>query len=603
MALYDVEILTAPSNTKAIRLICTISGINERDVKTRLQMLPMVITESVQLSEAIEIERQLKRIGITTRVIKVKVDTAESDDEVVYEDQTAKDDEAPEEGESAEEIIEIPEDQVQVLGEPASPDEILKLGRFKFPKDKKYGNVLILFLLIAVLGLISWYIFTQTSSAQEEMEIKLNIELWEGTLQQQDNQLDRGIPAERIFFKLDEIESKLNRLFLAVKRPQKSDELRTKFSAVKRRNRNHIVDLAFRRSLEDTGYPIHPTCLLDRGMVRGSSKLPESTLLRIRLLGEDKPASVFYASRISGGTFKLIIEPAIEKMIYNARATVAPYSQQPEEIQRWAQRRFSLSEIADAYMPKGRRPAIPTITETKASSGKQQAAKVTETPKSIYGGGLVDPGSDPARISEIKINTANWTQTISSSQQHNLSIEAQVLDDIYHRLLAIEVRIDQLLGLLESNAERNIWTQHREEVYGDYIDVRQDIERQYHNLSKSRNPLHLESAIRHNLHNRGLTDSEVLVIDSPQYAEEILIEIEILHGETREILAIIAQAVVEEIQDVKFTIDRVILRRDDERMWWTPHQIRAAVKELDSPNGLEKCTLQLELSASSTSLQ
>lgn len=606
MAMYDVEIIRSPTSRKAIKLICTISGTSEREVGRQIQFVPFILKESVPLSEAVEIERQFKRLGVLTRLVKVE-ENADSSEAMEPDSEDKKEEEAKllDQRVKKDDVIEIPDDQIKILRHFHEEEPSGTFKRKKVIAKRWWINWFSIPLIVIAIIAVSLYIIAQMSSRQDEMEISLCIAQWQNTLHQQDLLLDKGIPPDRIFYKLDELEGKIERLLLLIRSAEKAKGLRAEFEQVKEESQGMVIDLAFRKSLVDAGYPIHPVCLLDRGMVRGTSRLPESTLLRIQLLGEDHLESVYFAARISGGAFKLIIDPSIERKIYDARATVASFSQQPQVLQRWARRKFPMMDISKAYLPAGGRLTSLQGIFTPSTEGP----KAPPSPESSdliplrNGVTLSDPGNDEARTREIKNNITAWTETILESQQHDFTTEDVTLTEIYQRLLDLEVRIDQLIGLLESTLERNIWIERREDVYGSFIDTRRQIEELYNEQSKSQSPIHLESSIRKSLREYGFKQAEVLVIDSNVQANSFIIEAEIFNGELGDALVALARTIVGETEGVDFQIDRIMLRYKGEMMWWTPDQVRKAFDTLSLPDGRKSCIRALELSALSTPVQ
>ena len=597
MALYDVEILSAPTSPKGVKLVCTLSGISERVIKYRLQILPLTVKEAVPLSEAVAAERQLKRLGIRTRLVKVAEDDSVASEEPVVEQEA---DEHKEE-----DVIEIPEEDVKVLRSYGPVKRMPTIERKKITAGRNWTAWLIIPLLLLGIVALSFYFITSARQDRTQNEIILYIEQWRTTLVYQDRMLDKGFPPERIFYKLDELEGKIERLLTMVKPFGKATELRSRYNQAKVECQPYILDLAFRKSLEDNGYPIHPTCMVDRGMVRGSSELPESSLLRIQLLGQNNVESVYYAARVSEGTFKLIIDPSLVRNVYDARATVASLSQQPKQIQRWAERKFSLSDFARQYQAVSRSYESASGRPTAGSPDSPEAKLSRDFPGTSSRAeiSLADPGSDPKRIRQLDNTLTRWTETILSSQENEISTDFHLLEEIYRRLLELEVRVDQLIGLLESPVERNIWVEKRESVYGSFIAQRQEIEKLYGRYSKRDDPFHLESAVRGSLREKGFPLAEVLVIDSPQKAAAFVVEIEINEGTREDVLATLARTVSEEMTGINLNIDRISLRYKGKTMWWTPEQIFKAAEALPQLNGRKRCASQLELSATTISLQ
>ncbi len=606
MALYDIIILKPPSGRKTIKLICALSGISEEDISQKLMSMPLVVKGSVPLSEAIEIDRQLKRQGVLTRIVNIESETNDTNDaDSGIEPSAEEPTEFPDQEQEKNDVIEIPDDQIRILRRfhEAEPGGTLK--RKKITTTRWWINWFSIPLTIAVLIVVSLYFISRMSNRQDEIEISLAISQWRNALHQQDLLLDKGIPPDRIFYQLDELEGKIERLLLLIHSAEKAKSLRSDFEHAKAESQGLAIDLAFRKSLVDAGYPIHPICVLDRGMVRGSSKLPESSLLRVQLTGESNVESVYFAARVSEGAFKLIIDPSIERRFYDARATVAPYSQQPRVIQRWAQRKFSLLDVSKAYLPAGGRLTslkgifTRSTEQPLAPPGSEHSGLLqpqTEVP-------LSDPGTDAARVREVKETVSIWTETILNARQNDLETESDTLDEIYRKLLNLEVRIDQLIGLLESTMERNIWIQRREDVYGSFIDTRRQIEQLYNDHSRTRSPIHLESSIRINLRERGYNQAEVLVIESEAQLNAFLIEVEIYNGELGDVLVTLAQAIVEEIEGLDFDIDRIMLRYKSDIMFWTRDQMQRAYDMLSKKDGRKHCIRELELSALSAPMQ
>lgn len=596
MALYDVEILNSPRSSRALKLISTLSGIGERDVKTRLQFPPLRVRQSLPLSEAVDVERQLQRLGIKTRLVKVREDAEKSGEPGITPEPSVP---------QSEDVIEIPEEEIRVLDPFQQSEQDFTFERKKMTLKPGWKTWWIFPIVFGLVALVSIYVIFQTNRHRTQEEVILYMEQWHTTLAQQDRLLDKDFQPERIFFKLDELEGKIERLLQLVKPFGKATELRSEFSRIKTESYPLIRDLAFRRSLEEQGYPIHPTCMIDRGMVRGSSDLPESTLLRILLLGQNKAESVYYAARVSGGTFKLIIDPTVERNVYDAKATVASLSQQPEEIQRWAERKFLLSKICASYLPRTRSITATPVTSSRTALQSRVSAESSDSGVGLLKADmpLLDPGSDPERARQLGVILAKWEETILSSQQHDLIEEPQILEKIYRRLLDLENRIDQLIGLLESSSEHNSWIEKRENVYGSFIGLRQQLADAQSSHRKGKDPFEMESSIRRRLKEKGFTGVDVLVVDSPQASGTFVIEIEMNEGKKEDVLSGLAQTLIHDLQEFDLAIDRVSLRYKGRTMWWAPDQILKAAEVLQESDGRARCATQLELTATSNSLQ
>ena len=148
---------------------------------------------------------------------------------------------------------------------------------------------------------------------------------------------------------------------------------------------------------------------MDRGLVRGTTDLPESTLLRILLLGRDNIKTNYYAARVSGGWFRMTIDADIEADILDARATVAPLSQQPEAIKRWAERKFDLGKKVKQYLPRGAVSLLAQGEDSLEGSGlKAGSDSEARTSADL----LRDPGDDLARGEAIKQALEEWISTV-----------------------------------------------------------------------------------------------------------------------------------------------------------------------------------------------
>jgi len=598
MALYDLEIVDSPRSEKAKKLICSLAGISERDIDDRLIYLPLVVKQSLPLSEAVSIERSLKRLGVSTRLVKVKVEEEEPVKESPRDHDIVETVEAVPVEIADNEIIEIPEDDIKILHpyKNIDHDSSFKQKRVGFGYSWKTWGIF--FFVIVSVALVSWYTIVQTQQRQNAIEVDLYISQWESALQQQDMLLDRKLSPQRIFYKLDELESTVERMLKLLRPISKATELRSKFTGTKTNNQNLIKDLIFRQVLEENGYPIHPTCFVDRGMVQGTSDLPESTLLRIKLHGQQDVEANYYAVRIKAGTFRMIIDPSFEHGVFEAISTVASLSQQPVDIQRWAERKFKISDLSERHAPRTAR--IP-VAQSQAES--PTASNIEPEKPTIKGGiDLGDPGNDRSRGAAIEKNLGEWSHTIVTSQQHNLVKKPDVLEEIYLRLLDLEVRINQLMGLMESTIERNGWIERREEVYGEYIGVRQEINQLYDQQPKESNPFRMEGRIRNFFQSEGLNDAEVLVVDSPGTPNSFVIDIEVSEGDKERIFFSVAKIVSNEIRHSRLDIDHVSLRYEGHTLRWPSEQILQAADYLSQDNGVRRCVTMMDLSATSHTL-
>ncbi len=170
MALYDIEILSAPSSPKGVKLVCTLSGISERVIKYRLQILPLTVKEAVPLSEAVAAERQLKRLGIRTRLVKVAEDDSVASEEPVVEQEA---DEHKEE-----DVIEIPEEDVKVLRSYGPVKRMPTIERKKITAGRNWTAWLIIPLLLLGIVALSFYFITSARQDRTQNEIILKIVCW-----------------------------------------------------------------------------------------------------------------------------------------------------------------------------------------------------------------------------------------------------------------------------------------------------------------------------------------------------------------------------------------------------------------------------------------
>jgi len=600
MALYDLEVTEPPGSKKALKLISSISGFSERDIEQQLPLAPVTIKSSISLSEAIEIDRQLKRLGVKTRLLRVEeqheFDFDDDADENDYSTAEELEPEAPEQIPNGD-IVEIPDEEIKIL----LPEELAaKTSDYTQKKSgflsSGFGRLVILLVIIAAF-FGTWYVLFQKHQQEDLVEIQLSISQWMETAQRQDYLLDKGLPPERIFYKLDELDAKVNNLLTKLRPAYKANGIRNDFYRQQADQYNAIRDLAFRKALVDNGFPIHPICILENGQVRGSADLPESTLLRIQLLGQTSIESVYYAARVSSGVFNLIIDPGLIGYIYDAKATVAPFSQQSRELQRWAERKFQLTEFCNDYLPKApRNSRYPDLMASgKAEGINSNAASEPEMKKSSQP--MADPGTDILRSDELKTNFTEWTKTILDAQNKDYMSDPAVLDKIYQRLLALEVRIDQLIGLLESPIDKNRWSEKREETFGAYINLRQNITDAYMANHRITDPLKLEDIFRSRFHQAGFPNAEVLVTESSENLKAFVLEVDIYAGEAKEVYVALARIISQELQQTAIEIDHIKLRHAGKTLRWETDQVLAAADELNKTDGNSRCFSKMEFTA------
>lgn len=593
MALYSVEILEPISHPKAIALISGLAGLGRAETRRRLRRLPMTVQASVPLAEAVSMQRQLHRVGVNARVVRMEVGVEDGD----FSGSTAPAQTGP-----REEIIEIPDGEVRIL-EARGPQP--EKGSIKKRKRSRRAGRKMLGLLIGLAGLILlayWYVEIFGRSKSIQADLAASIETWSRTLNEQEAALDRGITAQQIFNRLLEIENKINTLLRMLKSPKTVAAYAARYATARERLQDAMLDLDFRRSLENAGYPLHPTCLVDQGMVRGSSELPEGTVLRVQLLGGGVEATA-YAAQIHDGIFQMVIDPALEGGVYDARCTVAGFSQQPQAVQQWAFENLALPGPSRAAQPVPMASsgiAGPTRTaRPEEDSANQQSRKIPAQPlisKATAGTTVAD--SSPA----ASVNKAlyEWEQTIRIAEKKIGSSESYSLEDIYQKLLSIEARIDQLIELISSDPERDSSRVARNELWGAYRSLRQELQRRHQEFLSENSPYILEGRIRRSLQSRGLAQVQVLVLDSPTLTDAFVIDIEAASG-NRDHLAIfpgMAQTLQEEISRVPFRIEAIRFQESGRRLIWTPEVIKQAAAALEQPDGQRRCAEILETNGS-----
>jgi hypothetical protein len=241
-------------------------------------------------------------------------------------------------------------------------------------------------------------------------------------------------------------------------------------------------------------------------------------------------------------------------------------------------------------------PASIASSEFESGSGATKSDLDLSQIPTKSGISLADPGTDRSRGVELEKCLKLWTQTIISSQQHNLAQESRVLEEIYLRLLDLEVRINQLSGLLESAIERNHWIQQREDVYGSFISARHEIEGLYKQDLKSNNPLRLEGRIGRSLRDRNLPYAEVLVVESPSNPENFVIELDIPEGNKDDIFVATAEVLANEILYSNLAVEHISLHYAGATIRWNAEQILKAAAALGDESGRRRCVAMMELS-------
>ncbi len=591
MAVYTIEILAFSSNTKALKLIKSLTGLSTQEIKRRLKSPPLVVRDSIALTEAVTIERQLRKLGLNTRIGKM---------EVQVEDSTEEQFPLPAQPET-EEVIEIPEEEVRVLFPMNAQKGRIKVKRIKFSQQSQQKRALLLVLLpLATLlaMLVGWYAISRSRAQQTQLELSEALEQWTQVLRQQEVLLDKGDTPQQILAKLNDIENKITRLEALLASTVIRKEFSRKFKNMREQNAVSLRDLSFRRRLEEAGYPLHPICLVERGRVRGYSELPDGTLLRIRLLGSARIEAIPFTANISEGVFNFDIPPAVEKSIYDAHATIAPLSQQPTAVREWAQLTLSLPGFATEKGEAASRPLNSAAPSEQNYVPNQ--SKSNSEPQLLLPLSGASSNADSGAVIELPRLIMEWQETLQAAASRGSSAPAKLLEELFQRLLSLESRIDQLIQLLEADEARDYWTLRREEAYGEFISARADLQEWHEEFHSRSNPLYLETSLHRSLQTQGFSQIQVLVVDSPKQAEAFEIEIEMPVTPGKEWPGRLISTILIEVGNTQLNIAAVRLQQGDNRYSWTMEQISQAAAALDQATGEKRCAAILGIGSASS---
>lgn len=595
MALYIVEIVTSTKSPKALHLISELSGMGVEDVRQRLRHLPLVVKDSIALAEAVSVDRQLRRMGLTTHVRKVEVSIEPYN-------------ESKSQGQNAEEIIIIPEADVKELPfqEQAPPPKPRVTRRIMWSPGRVRGVALFAAVVVLIaVGVI--YLFSYSALRRNESDLEIAIDQWSHTLIQQEALLDRGMTPQQVLSKLDEIEGKVSRLLAILKSHKVARELKAKYQQARNADRGLLRDLEFRQKLDDAGYPIHPTCLIDQGMVRGVSDLPDGTRLRVQLYTTSKTDPDPLTTFIVEGSFLVVLDPILERTAYDAQATVAPYSQQPPTVQNWAQAHFALPEAgpgtAAPQLNQASRPLLPTdsvkaAAPVSAPSGIQSHNAASQTrssgsrqyavPTEVLRDSLADAGMTATLANALD----HWKTTAQEADKYLQNGQANFLEAIYQRLITLEAQIDHMIHLLANDEARNRAVLMREDAYGTALAIRNDLQRWHDDFLARSNPLYLETAFRRELATKGFEQVDVTVQTTEKDAYTI--DFRANKPETAALYAAIASAVTDEVNRTPINIQTVRLLYGGRQLTWNLDRLKTAAEALKSPDGFRRCTALME---------
>jgi hypothetical protein len=618
MAQYSIEITASTRNTKALNVISELSGLSMEEIRQGMKNLPLVIRDSIPLSEAVSIERQLRRMGISTHVRKVDV-MVESFDEEARNALKLRE----------EEIIIIPETEIRELPFQAPEPPPPRVGRklILTPAFLRSGALFLIVVMVVVLGVI--YLFSYSATKRDETELGLSIDQWSHTVNQQEALLDKGLSSRQIMEKLDEIEGKVSRLLAILKSRKASVDLKERYNQARSQRKDMLKDLAFRRSLEDAGYPIHPTCLIDQGLVRGVSDLPDGTKLRIQLFAMSGNDPAHFTTQINEGIFHLALDPDQERTIYDARATVAPFSQQPASIQQWVQTKYMkgpeqslLTQTPPILYPQ-HIPAdtIPEVVSDKVlqqtpTADNARLSQKTEPPVLTQKTNLTPPANsrtaipptplvsvtlskdslaDAGILAALNKSLEQWSSDVKEAEGFIQTGQVNFLEALYQRLLSLEAQIDHMIQLLVTDGARNRGVMLREDVYGAAITVRQDLQSWHDDFKSRSNPLYLETALHREMASHGFAKVQVEVLRSDDDVFDV--NIHALKPETSALFAAIAASVADEMKRTPVKLGKVRLFYAGRQMSWTSQHLQEAALALESPDGQRRCVEIMEKSA------
>ena len=583
MALYNIEIIERPANPKALALIASLAQIHANEVKRRLHRIPMIVQAAIQLSNAVSIQRQLSRFGVQTRIYRSDVSIEDSFPNAAPPTKPAVE---------TEEIIEIPDAEVTILEPAAGPAPRIEVHR-RHPGDSWVRRHYI-FLLAAALLLLTagYFVYSFRQAARLEDDLSATLEEWKRTLRDQDLLLDRGITAESIARKLAEIERKLETLWQLQKSKALTDASQAEFAKSREQTHGEMLDLNFRRGLEETAVPINPTCSLDQGHVRGYSNLPDGTRLRIRLFGDPGVESVSYSTQVQDRVFQLVMDPSIVGNVYDARATVAPYTQQPPQVQEWAQMVFHLQpevsrphDSGPAAQVDRRRDHQPSPDGRSLDAAAPLAARLPDDLEQLS-------AAPDSQIAQVIANSLDqWEKTAQSARQDFDAGEAASLEAIYQRLLNLEARIDLMIELLQSPDQRDSCNWRRNQMYGEYRELRHDLQQRHQDFLSLRSPGYLESLLQRAFRDSTVGQIQVIVFDSPRREGAFTIEIESGESVVRRkyLWPLMARIIAQETAQSPLEVDAVRFRDAAGTLLWPLDQVQEAALALEKPDAAATC--------------
>jgi hypothetical protein len=612
MALYTIEITAPTKNPKALYLIAELSGMNVADLKQRMKAPPVVIMDSVPLVEAVAVERQLRRLGLSIHVRKL-IAEVEPYKSSASSDATRKRDD---------EVIVIPDAEVKVLPfqEKEPPPKARVMRKLVWSPEMVRGGAIFL-AAVALIILAIVYLTSYSKAKHNESELAIAIDQWTHTLSQQEALLDKGLSPQQIFSKLEEIEGKINRLYELLKMRKAVGELKDLYEHSRSVNQGLLSDLDFRRRLDDAGFPIHPTCLVDQGMVRGMTELPDGAHLRVLLFsyaaGEPPPL----IAQTSDGMFRVILDPVLERTVFDARATVAPFSQQPASVQVWAKDLFHLSQssqiiqqnqpavsrasvdsasapkreptIDEVPIPRRREPAYESKAASSTPLATLQQAPV-EQPLTEPAIASKDVQADAGMVTALQRFLDDWTGQVSQADKLLQSGQVQTLEAIYQRLLTLEAQIDHMIHLLTTDNARNRAVMIREDAYGAAVAVRQDLQHWHETFMTRNNPLYLETSLRRSLAAKGFPLTDVVVQTAPSNSDVFQIAIHAGRAPKETLFPALAMTLTEEFRRTPVQVGLIQLTHDGRLLAWTPDRLRQACEALKASDGVRRCVAIME---------
>jgi len=543
----------------------------------------MIVQAAIQLSDAVSIQRQLSRAGVQTRIFRSDISIEDSSPDAAPPAKPAVE---------TEEIIEILDADVTVIEHAAGPAPRIEVSRSHpegGPAWRLYGILSIAALLLLSAG---YFIHSYRQAARLEDDLSATLEDWKRTLRDQDDQLDRGVTTESIARKLTEIEKKLETLWRLQRSKARADASHAEFTQAREQARSEMLDLNFRRSLEKAAVPLNPTCSLDQGRVRGYSSLPDGTRLRIRLFGDPSVESVSYSAQVQDRVFLLVMDPTIEGNVYDARATVAPYTQQPPQVQEWAQLVFNLEPEPSGTEGLGQTLKAGGLSEARPEPiGRSPEDSTPSESFTIHTLEELAAAPDSQIAQTITSTLEQWEKTAQSARQNFDAGQEASLEAIYQRLLNLEARIDLMIELLQSPDWSDSCNSRRNQMYGDYKDFRHELQQRHQDFLSLRSPGYLESRLQRAFRDSTSGQIQVIVFDSPRRADAFTIEIE--SGESvaqrKYLWPLMARIIAQETAKVPLEVDAVRFQDTGGALLWPLEQVQEAAQALDRPGATEAC--------------